>query len=66
VRKIRLDLEKLGVDTFETTASEPARGTVRGHWSQVGTCDAFVATCQYGGTCTNGCATKGCTTIQCA
>jgi hypothetical protein len=38
------------------------RGTVRGHWSQVGTCDARAATYQYGGTCGPGCGTiKNCT-----
>jgi len=66
MRKIRLDLEKLGVETFETSAAEPERGTVRGHWSQVGTCDAVVGTCQYGGTCGPGCGTVKCTGIACA
>lgn len=56
MHKIKLDVESLSVDTFSTTpAKSEGRGTVQGHWSQVGTCDGFVATCQYGGTCGPGC-----------
>jgi hypothetical protein len=56
MKKIRLDLERLHVETFETTAAEPpARGTVHGQWSQPGTCDAYAATCQPGGTCARTC-----------
>jgi hypothetical protein len=56
MRKIRLDLERLHVDSFETVPAEGEnRGTVQGHWSQVGTCDGRVATCQYGGSCGPGC-----------
>lgn len=51
MRKIRMDLDALSVETFELGRPEPLRGTVRGHWSQVGTCDAVVATCQVNGTC---------------
>jgi len=51
MRKIRLEVERLEVESFETAAAEPERGTVRGHWSQLGTCDAVVATCQLNGTC---------------
>ena len=67
MNKIKLNLDRLHVDTFETDASGSAeRGTVHGHWSQVGTCDGRVATCQYGGTCGPGCGTvKNCTTIDC-
>ncbi|HET7228685.1 MAG TPA: hypothetical protein VFJ16_01650 [Longimicrobium sp.] len=66
MRKVQLNLDTLAVESFDTSsAALKSRGTVQGHWSQVGTCDAFVGTCQYGGTCGNGCATKGCTTIQC-
>lgn len=67
MNKIKLDLDRLHVDSFETaTADDAARGTVHGHYSQVGTCDGRVATCQYGGTCGAGCATrKNCTTIEC-
>jgi len=32
MRKIRLDLEKLGVESFETAAGSLARGTVRGNF----------------------------------
>ena len=57
MKKIRLDLDRLGVETFETGAADhPERGTVHGNWSQVGTCDGrFVATCQAGGTCAYTC-----------
>ena len=64
MRKIRLDLEKLDVETFETAADELSRGTVRGHWSQLGTCDAVVATCQLNGTCKWTCGSR-CTGTAC-
>jgi hypothetical protein len=52
MKKIRLDLERLDVESFEISAEPADRGTVQGHYSQVGTCDGrFVATCQAGGTC---------------
>ena len=67
MRKIRLDLETLNVETFEPDAVEKAmRGTVNGHWSQRGTCDGFVGTCQYGGICGPRCGTVRCTGIACA
>jgi hypothetical protein len=54
MRKLKLDLDLLRVDTFAPAEDEPReRGTVRGHWSMRGTCD--VATCQPGGTCANNC-----------
>ena len=67
MKKLSLELDTLQVETFETAAADlPERGTVHGHWSQVGTCDGRVATCQYGGTCGPGCATvKACTGIYC-
>lgn len=66
MKKIRLDLDRLSVESFATGDTDaPPRGTVHGQWSQRGTCDGFVATCQYGGTCGPGCATVGCTGIQC-
>jgi hypothetical protein len=67
MNKIRLNLDRLHVDSFETAAAdEDARGTVHGHWSQQGTCDGRAATCQAGGTCGNGCGTRNCTgTIYC-
>lgn len=67
MKKIRLDLDRLHVETFETADRDAAaRGTVHGQWSQRGTCDGFVATCQYGGTCGAGCGTVGCTGTACA
>lgn len=66
MEKIRLDLDRLEVETFDTTApDDAARGTVHGHWSQMGTCDGYVATCQQNGTCAFGCGSRGCTGIQC-
>lgn len=66
MNKIKLDLDRLHVDSFETTpAEDEARGTVHGHYSQVGTCDGRAATCQYGGTCGQGCGTRKCTGIYC-
>lgn len=66
MRKVTLNPDTLQVDTFEPSKpAQPPRGTVQGHWSQVGTCDAVVGTCQYGGTCGAGCGTKGCTTTRC-
>lgn len=60
--KIKLNLDRLDVDTFETGRAEnPDRGTVHGHWSQVGTCDGRAATCQAGGTCAITCR-SGCGT----
>jgi len=64
MRKIQLDPEALRVESF--VASSPAleaRGTVHGHYSQKGTCDGRVATCQAGGTCAYGCGAV--TGIQC-
>ena len=67
MNKIKLNLDGLRVDSFQTASADDAsRGTVHGFYSQVGTCDGRVATCQYGGTCGAGCATrKNCTTIDC-
>lgn len=67
MRKIQLDVDQLRVATFETNDDEKEmRGTVHGHYSQRGTCDGFVGTCQYGGTCGAGCGTVGCTGLACA
>jgi hypothetical protein len=66
MKKIRLELERLHVETFATGDRDAtARGTVHGQWSQRGTCDGFVGTCQYGGTCGPGCGTVGCTGTAC-
>src|SRR3954447_22465245 len=60
MKKMHLDLDRLRVETFDTSDVEKApRGTVYGHYSQRGTCDAFVGTCQYGGSCGAGCGTVG-------
>jgi hypothetical protein len=67
MKKIALDLDRLEVDSFATsTLDAPGNGTVHGHYSQIGTCDGRVATCQYGGTCGPGCGTiRRCTTVEC-
>ncbi|HEX8905846.1 MAG TPA: hypothetical protein VF771_13430 [Longimicrobiaceae bacterium] len=58
MRKIRLDLDRLSVETYAISSPETERGTVHGHWSQLGTCDAFVATCQVNGTCAWTCGSR--------
>ena len=68
MKKIHLDLDRLRVETFATSDADAApRGTVHGHWSQRGTCDAVVGTCQYGGSCGAGCPTlvAACTGLAC-
>ena len=66
MKKIHLDLDRLRVETFATSDADATPiGTVHGHWSQPGTCDAVVGTCQYGGSCGAGCATRKCTGIDC-
>ena len=67
MKKIKLELDRLQVESFDTAAAESdSRGTVHGHWSQMGTCDGRAATCQWGGTCGNGCATGiRCTGTHC-
>jgi hypothetical protein len=66
MKKISLDLQSLSVVSFQTAPADEAQGgTVHGHWSQVGTCDARVGTCQAGGTCAAGCGSKGCTGTIC-
>lgn len=37
-KKLRLDLDVLRVDSFETALGEEARGTVRGHGSYTDSC----------------------------
>ena len=67
MNKIKLDPERLQVESFDTSAAESTdRGTVHGHYSRPGTCDARVGTCYYGGSCGAGCATRsGCTQLDC-
>jgi hypothetical protein len=63
MNKLKLNLDTLQVETFATAAVDGAeRGTVHGHYSQRGTCDARAATCQVG-TCTARCGTVGCTVV---
>jgi len=60
VKKLKLDLEKIAVESFKTDAEEgKERGTVRGHaslhcsWNPDDTCDQ--STCDYAGTCMASC-----------
>ena len=57
MKKIRLSLEKLNVDSFDAGPTRPAEGTVNAHmYSNLGTCGlGAVATCQYQGTCQQTC-----------
>lgn len=67
MKKLSLELETLQVETFDTDAAISGdRGTVHGHYSRIGTCDARVGTCFYGGSCGPGCGTGTCTGIYCA
>jgi hypothetical protein len=62
MQKIRLDLDSLSVESFETTGEKAApRGTVEGYYSVVGTCDAFIGTCAPGATCAGCAGTAKCT-----
>ncbi|MDB4950865.1 MAG: hypothetical protein JWM27_3514 [Gemmatimonadetes bacterium] len=53
MRKLRLDLDALSVDSFETAAAEPERGTVHAHLSRDGVCSTYFCTdeesCAYTG-----------------
>jgi hypothetical protein len=62
MNKIKLNLDRLQVETFEAGCASTERGTVHGHYSQRGTCDGRAATCQVG-TCTAYCGTAACTEI---
>jgi hypothetical protein len=65
MKKIKLDLDRLNVDSFETAAGDDkARGTVHGHYSAPYTC-ARAATCQYGGTCGSECRSLNDCTWEC-
>lgn len=63
--KLKLDLNALRVDAFETSAPEMLRATVHAHASTVGericTCDSEAGTCEscYAGQATCGCGTGG-------
>lgn len=63
MNKVKLDLNSLQVESFETAAVEGLeRGTVHGHYSAPGTCHARVDTCHYAGTCGSEClSVNGCT-----
>ena len=55
MRKIKLDIDALEVDSFETKPAAVERGTVRGHATQYGSCQgSCVASCG-GPTCESPC-----------
>ena len=49
MRKLRLDLEELEVESFETERSREQRGTVRGYWEYTYYCDSDEPDCTGGG-----------------
>lgn len=68
MRKLKLDVEALGVESFDTAAREEPRGTVRGAEDTFNAdCDTNNAWCTYqtyelpscGGGCTGGTGTGG-------
>lgn len=64
MKKIRLDLDHLQVESFATTEPEPARGTVAGHASFDLTClQSCGATCN--GSCYDTCHVPCATGVQC-
>jgi hypothetical protein len=62
MNKMKLNLDGLQVETFDTASDTAERGTVMGHWSQRGTCDGRAATCQVA-SCTAYCGTAACTEV---
>jgi hypothetical protein len=55
MRKMRLELDDLDVESFDTRPSEAGRGTVKGHATQYGSCQgSCVQTCG-GPTCESPC-----------
>jgi len=57
MRKIRLNIDRLDVESFEAGMAEHAGGTVQAQdYSNLGTCGiGRVATCQFKGTCVQTC-----------
>ncbi|HEU4456989.1 MAG TPA: hypothetical protein VFR81_28225 [Longimicrobium sp.] len=45
MKKLRLELDELAVETFDTQAAPALEGTVHGYFTQVGTCSFCHATC---------------------
>ncbi|HWK90327.1 MAG TPA: pinensin family lanthipeptide [Longimicrobium sp.] len=68
MRKLKLDLEELAVESFETEALREARGTVEGHEQYTYYCNSIECTangasCVWSrcNTCESGCETLGIT-----
>lgn len=51
MRKIKLDIDALEVDSFETRPAEGSRGTIRGHATQYGSCQGSCVQSCGGPTC---------------
>ena len=64
MKKLKLNLEDLRVESFQTTPDDPwlARGTVRGY-GDTPECTTNPVTCEV--TCNTACAQPGCPTYQC-
>ena len=61
MRKLRLDLDRLSVETFETVNPEAVPGTVEAHQQtnpHANTCDPLMGTC-FGYTCFRTCICTG-------
>lgn len=66
MRKIRLDIDELEVESFEPGSGDAARGTVRGHGTQYGSCQgSCVYTCG-GRTCEAPCVVDPTLYVTCA
>jgi len=61
MKKLRLKIDELGVESFPTAAAQPAAGTVRGFDSTTG--DQRLCGCTDNG---NPCDTYGCGTYACS
>ncbi len=51
MKKLRLDLEELAVESFESERAKEARGTVRGYWEYTYYCDTPECTGGGGASC---------------
>ncbi|HSU15681.1 hypothetical protein [Longimicrobium sp.] len=60
MKKFRLAVEELCVESFGTAAADPARGTVRAAEATPATGCALCGTAAVGGSCFNGCTIDNC------
>ena len=59
MRKLRLDLDALAVDSFRTTRAEDGRGTVNAHYAYTNTRPTCWYHCTYLGPSCEACARDG-------